>query len=139
MEKPCLKNPDEYPDDHVLERCLIESKPAWDAFTTLLNEEFSLISAEWRYYRDGGWLFKVTKKKKTICWAGVYPEKFKTTFYFPERVEELITTSGLDEQYIDQFINGRRFGKTRAITVDVSRPGDLEATRLLIGIKERQR
>ena len=62
MEKPILKNPDEFPDDDVLQRTLGPAKPAWDEFNKILEQEFPDALGEWRFYKDGfAWLFKVVK------------------------------------------------------------------------------
>ena len=138
MEKPCLNDKDEYPDDEVLSRYLGKVKSIWDSFIDFINESHPSFSMEWRYYRDGkSWLNKITKKKKTICWVSLYPNKFKTTFYFPDKAEELITASKLRKAYIDQFINGKRYGKTRGLTVEIKKSTDLNTTKTLIGIKEQ--
>ena len=138
MEKPCLNDKDEYPNDEVLNRYLGKVKNAWDSFINFLNESYPSYSREWRYYNDGkSWLYKVTKKKKTICWVSVYPNKFKTTFYFPDRAEDLITASKLKKEYIDQFVHGKRYGKTRGLTIDIIKSTDLNATKALIKIKEQ--
>ena len=138
MEKPCLNNKDEYPNDKVLHRTLGEVKKTWDAFIDFLNESYPLFSGQWRYYNDGkSWLYKLTKKKKTISWISIYHNKFKTTFYFPDKAEELIKASKLKKEYIDQFINGKRYGKIRGITVEIKKPADLSATKTLIEIKEQ--
>ena len=138
MEKPCLKDKDEYPDDKVLSRYLGNVKTTWDAFSDFLKESYPLFVGEWRYYNDGkNWLHKVTKKKKTICWISVYPNKFKTTFYFGDKAEDLIIKSKLKKEYIDQFLHGKRYGKIRGITVEIKKPADLDATKTLIEIKEQ--
>ena len=138
MEKPCLNVKEEFPDDKVLNRCLGKVKNTWDSFIEFINESYPSFSGQWRYYKDGkSWLYKITKKKKTICWVSVYSNKFKTTFYFPDKAEDLITTSKLRKQYIDQFVHGKRYGKTRGITVDVNKPVDLNSTKKLIEIKEQ--
>ncbi len=138
MEKPCLKDQNEYPDDDVLSRYLGKAKSTWDSFIGLLKENYPLFSTEWRYYHDGkNWLFKVTKKKKTICWVSVYNDKFKTTFYFGDKAENLIINNKLKKEYIDQFINGKRYGKIRGITVEIKKPTDLNSTKTLIEIKEQ--
>ena len=138
MEKPCLNNKDEYPTDEVLSRYLNEVKHTWDSFIDFINESYPLFSGEWRYYNDGkSWLYKLTKKKKTICWISVYQHKFKTTFYFPDRAEELIIKSRLKKEYIDGFVNGKRYGKIRGITVEIKRLADLDSTKTLIEIKEQ--
>ena len=138
MEKPCLNNKDEFPSDKVLSRALGKAKSAWDSVIGFLDESCPAFSREWRYYNDGkSWLYKVTKKKKTICWVSVWHDMFKTGFYFPERAEDLIKTSKLKKEYVDQFINGKRYGKIRGITVKIKKPADLKATKTLIEIKEQ--
>jgi len=138
MEKPCLKDQNEYPDDAVLERYLGEVKQTWNAFLNLIGESYPSFSGEWRYYNDGkNWLYKITRKKKTVCWVSVYDKKFKTTFYFPDRAEDLITQSTLSQEYVDQFLHGKKYGSIRGITVEITEPADLNATQSLFGIKER--
>jgi len=136
--KPCLNDKDEFPDDEVLSRALGKVKPAWDAFMTLLDESYPLFTREWRYYRDGNnWLYKVTKKKKTICWVSVWSKAFKTTFYFPDRAEEPIVASRLKKEYVEQFLNGKRYGKIRGVSGTVKKPSDLASIEKLIAIKEQ--
>ena len=136
MEKPCLNDKAEYPDDKVLTYYLGDAKDAWDELAEFLENKYPSLSGEWRYYNDGkSWLYKITKKSKTICWVGVYRGKFKTTFYFSDRAESLIVSSTLRKKYIEQFVNGRRFGKTRGLTVDIRKVADLSTTKKLIAIK----
>ncbi|MHC4658211.1 MAG: DUF3788 family protein [Planctomycetota bacterium] len=138
MEKPCLNDKNEYPNDEVLSRYLGKVKNTWDSFIDFLNESYPSFSREWRYYKDGkNWLYKITKKKKTICWVSIYNNKFKTTFYFPDKAEDLITASKLMKEYIDQFIHGKRYGKIRGITVAIKKSIDLNTTKMLIEIKEQ--
>ena len=140
MERPCLNDKEEYPDDKVLSRALGKVKPAWDAFHDFIHERYPAFTGEWRYYRDGkSWLYKLTKKKQTICWISVYPGVFKTAFYFPDKAEEIITASPLEKVYIDQFVYGKRYGKIRGVTVDIRKTTDLKATKTLIEIKDQVR
>jgi len=137
MEKPCLNDKDVHPNDKLLTRALGKAKSAWDSFTDFLDQTCPAFSREWRYYNDGkSWLYKVTKKKKTICWVAVCPGMFSTTFYFPERAGDLIKKSKLAKKYLDQFANNK-YGKTRGITVKIKKPADLAATKKLIEIKEQ--
>ena len=138
MEKPCLNDKDEYPDDEVLSRYLGKVKNTWDSFIDFIDESYPSFSGEWRYYKDGkSWLYKLTKKKKTISQISVYHNKFKTTFYFPDKAEELIKKSKLKKEYIEQFSHGKRYGKIRGVTIDIKKPADLNATKTLIEIKEQ--
>lgn len=138
MNKPCLHDENEFPNDEVLKRNLGETKKIWDTFINSIEEEYPQFSTEWRYYKDGkNWLFKITKKKKTICWVSVYHNQFKTTFYFPQRAEELISNSKLAPEYIDGFINGKLYGKIKGIKVDIKESKDLEMTKVLMDLKEK--
>jgi hypothetical protein len=138
MEKSCLNDKNEYPNDKVLSRYLGEVKKTWDSFIDFLDESYPSFSGEWRYYKDGkNWLYKITKKKKTICWISIYNNKFKTTFYFPDKAEDLITASKLRKEYVEQFIHGKRYGKIRGITVAIKKSIDLNATKTLIEVKEQ--
>ncbi|MGB5630681.1 MAG: DUF3788 family protein [Woeseiaceae bacterium] len=137
MEKPCLIDEGEYPDDRVLSRCLGDAKEAWDAFVAFLDSSYPGCTPEWRYYNDGkSWLCKVVEKSKTICWLSVYRGRFETTFYFPDRAESLIADSSIRKTYKEQFLNAKRFGKTRALTVDVRKTADLSTTKKLFAIKD---
>ena len=132
----CLNNKDEYPTDEILTLHLNDAKAAWDAFMDILEKDFPEISYEWRYYNDGkSWLCKVTRKKKTVCWVGVYDKHFKTTFYFTDKATDLIMSSKLSKKYKDRFITGKYYGKIKGIPVEVKKPSDLENTKILIEIK----
>jgi hypothetical protein len=138
MEERCLNNKDEFPNDEVVSRHLGSVKRTWDSFMGLIKEDHPSFSGDWRYYNDGkSWLYKVTKKKRTICWVSVYPSAFKTTFYFPDRAEDLIVASKLKKEYVEQFTQGKKYGKIRGVTVTIEKPADLNATKILIEIEEQ--
>lgn len=137
MDERCLNDKNEYPDDKVLKRHLGDAGLAWDGFATFLEDNYPQYTGEWRYYNDGkSWLYKITKKSKTICWVSVCRGKFTTTFYFPDRAEGLIVNSTLRKKYIEQFVTAKRYGKTRGLTVDIRKVADLSTTKKLIAIKD---
>lgn len=137
VEEPCLNDKEEYPDDKALKRYLGDAKGAWESFAAFLEGNYPSYSGEWRFYNDGkSWLYKITKKTKTICWVSVHRGKFTTTFYFPDRAESLIVNSTLRKKYVERFVNGRRCGKTRGLTVDIRKVSDLSTTKKLLAIKE---
>ncbi len=133
MDRPCLNDPNEFPDDAVLSRQLGPAKKAWDAFITMLGNDFPQSSGEWRYYNDGkSWLFKVTQKKKTICWVAVWGTFFSAASYLSAKAEPLVRASALDNALKDGFLNDDN--KFRAIRIDVRKKSDLQAVRELLGI-----
>jgi hypothetical protein len=136
MEEPALRDPEEYPSDDVLRRHLGRAMASWQALMEYVEQHDPALSGSWRYYKDGkSWLYKVTDKKLTLCWAAVFRGKFKTTCYFPDRAEPAITGSKLPQTYIDQYLNGHRYGKTRAITIDVRKLADLKPTKQIMEIR----
>ncbi|MCF7912081.1 MAG: DUF3788 domain-containing protein [Candidatus Cloacimonetes bacterium] len=137
MEKP-LNDKDIFPDDEVLSHYLGKAKTAWDLFMVSLQEKHPDFDTEWRYYKDGkSWLFKITKKKKTICWVSVGDQMFRTTCYFSDKAEDMLKTSKLKPEYIEQFINGKKYGKIRGLTIEIKDPADLDMTNIMIEIKEK--
>ncbi|MDP8211418.1 MAG: DUF3788 family protein [Candidatus Stygibacter australis] len=137
MEKP-LNDKNVFPDDEVLSKYLEVAKTAWDSFLESLQFDHPDFNTEWRYYKDGkSWLFKITKKKKTICWVSVGDKMFRTTFYFSDKAEDMLKSSKLKPEFIDQFMNGKRYGKIRGLTIEIRTPADLEVTNILIEIKEK--
>jgi len=138
MEKPGLDDENVFPDDTVLRSSLGENKATWDKFIGLIQKDYPSFNYEWRFYNDGHrWLFKVTQKAKTICWVSVWDGFYKVSFYFGDKAEDLIVGSDLDKMYKEQFISGKRYGKIRAITVDVDQATKLETIKLLAEIKTK--
>ena len=89
------------PVDENLSIVLGDSFSAYKA----LSEKLSDFEAglEWRYYKDGGWLAKVTRKKKTIFWGEAVDGCFSIAFNFHERnkqgVLELDIADGLKQVF----------------------------------------
>lgn len=59
---------------------------SFSAYKTLVEKlsDFE-VDLEWRFYKDGGWLAKVTRKKKTIFWGAAENGRFTIAFHFNER------------------------------------------------------
>lgn len=136
MERPCLNDPNEFPDEAVLARQLGPAKAAWDTFMELLKDDYPQIAAEWRYYHDGkSWLFKVTCKAKTVCWVSVWDKFFKAGFYFTAKAEDAIRQSALAAAIKENFLHSAWKGTLRPVTIEARKISDLKAIRELIGIK----
>ena len=78
---------------------------------------------------------KVTFRKKTLCWVSVDAGSFRMTFYFADKAASLIADSDIPAELKEQFATGRRFGKIRGITVQVTRKADVQAACSLMAIK----
>lgn len=127
MERPLLNDEKEYPGDQVLARHLGKAKPAWDAFAAGVAERLDEASLEWRYYNDGkAWLCKVTRKKKTVCWASVWDKFFKTTFYFTAKCDKDIEALPIASDLKDAYLGHKGFGTLKPLAVKVKTKKDLE-------------
>ena len=61
---------------------------------------------------------------------------FKATFYFAVRAEDFIKQSDLPLTLINQFTEGKAYGKIKGITLEVRTFSDLENVRKLLTLKE---
>ncbi len=137
MLKPVLNDIKIYPDNDVLKNNLGRSINAWISFIDLLKSQYPLISTEWRYYNDGkSWLFKVTKKKNTVCWVSVWEKHFKVTFYFNHRAKDIIRKSLLDAKIKNEWLKNYGNKSIQPITIEVRNKAVLKTIKLLIDLKD---
>jgi Protein of unknown function (DUF3788) len=124
------------PTDEYIFSIIGEKKILWQTIMDYVSENCKNISGNWNYYNDGKqWLFKLVQKKKTIFWAGILSDTFRVTFYFGDKAESLIEASELPSNIKNNFKNGKRYGKIRAISLIMSDLSDVEVVKLLIQIK----
>jgi hypothetical protein len=136
MFQSLLNDPDIFPSDSVLCRPLGRSKPAWDAFMSLLKNDYPQMSVDWRYYDDGKtWLCKVTRNADTIFWMSAWDKFFKISFYFTANAEAAISASTLDPGLKYSFLHPKGRCSLRPVTTEVRKKTDLKPIRELIEIK----
>jgi hypothetical protein len=126
------------PTEDLIFSIIKENREHWISLMEGIHSKFAGASGEWRYYNDGkSWLFKMTLKKKTLFWLGVQSDTFRVTFYFGDKAESFIENSALPASVINDFINGRRFGKLRAITYKMYSSFDVENALMTAEIKSK--
>lgn len=136
MEKPLLSDKNQFPSEEVIFSHIGKTKPLWLTLFEFIRTEHSDFTGEWKFYSDGkNWLFKMSRKKKTIFWLSIRQDSFRTTFYFNDRAEEKIMASNISEELKLQFKNGKRYNRIRGITISYTTKKDIEAAKILIGIK----
>ncbi len=92
----------------------------WQKLFESIHKKYPEVYEEWNYYNDGKhWLMKTMRKKKNLFWTAIQPDTFRVTFYFADKAEALIENSGLPEVLINEFRNGKHYGKIRGLTVKV--------------------
>ncbi len=136
MNDLVLKDKEIYPIEEVIFSHIGKTKTHWESLFKHIHANHPDFNEEWRYYNDGiSWLMKVTHKKKTIFWLGVIPKTFRITFYFGDKAEPVILSSGLPEEIKTNFMEGERYGKIRGITLLMNNKKNVEAAKQLIEIK----
>jgi hypothetical protein len=138
MEQAILSDASQFPSEEVIFSHIGKTRALWISLFDHIHAHHPDFAEEWRYYRDGNrWLLKVTQKKKTIFWLSIIKGAFRTTFYFTDKAEEALMSSGLSDELKEQFKSGKRYNKIKGVTVIHAKKKDVEEAKTLIGIKIR--
>lgn len=124
------------PTDENLSLVLGDSFSAYQALLEKLPDFEADL--EWRFYKDGGWLAKVTRKKKTIFWGEAEKGYFVIAFHFNERTKqgvlELDIADELKQRFSKASTNG---GKLTTLKIQLSSENQLADVYQLIDYKKR--
>ena len=138
MNKPVMNNEARVPTEGIIFQHIGAARAQWDALFAFIQEEHPDFESEWRFYKDGNaWLMKTTRKKKTIFWLSVVADGFIVAFYFGDKAEPAILESDLSKARKDDFVNGKRYGKVRGISITMTSDDDLADVKALIPIRIR--
>lgn len=123
------------PTDENLSIVLGDSFSAYKKLRDMLSD-FE-VGLEWRFYKDGGWLAKVTRKKKTIFWGAAEAGYFTVAFNFNEKTKQGVLDLDIAEDLKQIFsnapING---GKLTALKIDIYNESQLPDVYQLIEYKK---
>jgi hypothetical protein len=138
MEPLVFKDKNQKPTEELIFNAIGDYSKYWDQLFHKLRLLFPDVEENWNYYNDGkSWLLKTVKKKKTLFWTAIFPGTFNVTFYFGDKASDLIDASSIADDLKDQYNNGKRYGKIRAITMKVLSEGDVENALKLAELKNR--
>lgn len=92
---------------------------------------------EWRFYKDGGWLAKVTRKKKTLFWGELEDGRFAIAFHFNERNKQGVLELDIADERKQNFMNAPiSGGKITTLKIDIRSESDLPDVYRLIDYKK---
>ncbi|MFN8240912.1 MAG: DUF3788 family protein [Bacteroidales bacterium] len=124
------------PTDELVHSIMGENKSVWVDMMSFLANKDGGFSGSWNWYNDGKrWIYKMVFRKKTIFWAVLIDGSFRLTCYFGDKAESIIMSSDLPEELRISFRDGKRYGKIRAITIQVKGRTDLDSIKKLIELK----
>lgn len=116
-------------------RAVLESAcDAWFEFDRCLADRG--VRAEWRYYRDGGWLRKAVRGPKTVAWLSIEPSFFRVTCHFSESQRSLLAGSEtLGQEIRCRLAETPPKGKLLSVSVDVHDTADIPTATSLLNTK----
>ena len=136
MEPLVLDDPNVQPSEELIFSIIGDNSVYWEQMIDYLYDNHFDITEEWRFYNDGKrWLYRALRKKKTLYWIGVQQDTFLVSFWFGDKAEPVILASTLPENIKEEFKNAKRFAHSRAISVEMRSPEDLENVKNLIELK----
>ena len=136
MEQHILTDKNQFPTEEVIFSHIGQSKTFWESIFNHIHTNHPDFTEQWKYYKDGNsWLLKITKKSKTIFWLSIIKDSFRITFYFGDKAEPAILESVISDKLKDNFLNGKRYGKIRGITLRIKNSRDIYYVKALISIK----
>lgn len=124
------------PNDENLKIILGDS---FSAYKTLIEKlsDFE-VSLEWRFYKDGGWLAKATRKKKTIFWGEPGSGYFTIAIHFNERNKEGVLELDIADELKQIFSNTpSNGGKLTTLKIKIYSEDELPDVYQLIDYKRR--
>ncbi|MBL7965880.1 MAG: DUF3788 family protein [Prolixibacteraceae bacterium] len=140
MEPIVLTDPNVQPTDELVFSIIGENSVYWENLIEHLYEKHLNITEEWRFYNDGkSWLYRALQKKETLYWIGVIKDTFRISFWFGDKVEPIIEASSLPEKIKEEFRNAKRYGKIRAVSIEMRSNEDLQNVILLLELKVKMK
>lgn len=136
MKPLVLTDPNIQPTNELIFSIIGENSTYWEQLIEYLYENHLDIAEEWRFYNDGKcWLYKASRKKKTIYWIGIQQDTFRVSFWISEKAESIIEKSDLSESIKNEYRTAKRFKIGRCISIEMSTPEDFQNAIKLVEIK----
>lgn len=124
------------PTDELIFSVIGDKKILWQRIMQYLAGNYSDISGSWNYYNDGKqWLYKLMRKKKTIFWAGLFDDTLRVTFWLSDKAGPLVEASMLPPSLKFEFINAKKYGLIRGVTILLNEQADADNVLTLVSIK----
>jgi hypothetical protein len=130
-----LTDPDVSPAESQIRSALGGATEAWQVLESALAEPPFALALSWQYFRDGGWLCRALRGRKTVAWLAVWRDCATVTFYFAARHREdlvsLPITDGLRRQVAEAEMTGRML----PFVIEVRTLTDVDAVREVMRYK----
>ncbi len=135
--KPIKDDPGVLVDQAMIRKALQGNYPIWQRLEeALTGDEFGLVVA-WQFYRDGGWLAKLLRGKKTLAWLTIWEGFPRMTFYFPGRHREPLTGLDIPAELAAMIERAPMSGATLPVSLELHSATDVAAALTILRYKIR--
>ena len=125
------------PTDELIFSMTGDKKLLWDWILRNISEKYADISGSWNWYDDGKqWLYRLTRRRKTIYWASLTDNTFRITFWFSDKAEPLIEKAILPPSVKDRFRKARKSGLVRPVSITIQEQSDAANVISLAEVKQ---
>lgn len=130
-----FRDPDVAPTPESIRAALGPAAGAWEGLTRLVTDSGAEVA--WRHYRDGGWLARAARGRRTVAWLSVLRGCARITFYFAERDRAALTGHpALPEGLRARIATAALIGRLLPVTVELRDDGPLPQVGTLLAVKQ---
>ena len=124
------------PTDELLAEALLERKIIWDLIYAHIENTYSKISGEWKFYsKSSGWSFVIKSGKRTLIYLIPREDCIKTNFVYGAKAVEAAKTADLPQPVLVSILESKDYMEGRSFMVDVAEKADVEVIQKLLKIK----
>ena len=125
------------PDDEMLAVALLERKAIWDNIIEHIENTYSNISTEWKFYtKAAGWTYVIKSGKRTLIYLIPRQDCIKTSFVFGEKAVEAAKDADLPDFVLATILEAKVYAEGRSFMADVIEAGDIRLIETLLKIKD---
>ena len=124
------------PTQKAVETALGNSCVLWKQLVAELKQELKLDGEEWN--SSGvkyGWSLRLQLKRRNIVYLGPHSGSFMASFVLGDKAVAIARKSELPAPVLKMIAETKRYGEGTPVRIEVSKPDDLEAVRILAKIK----
>ena len=126
----------ERPTQKAVEAAMGQSYALWKKLIAELKQELKLDGEEWnssglRY----GWSLRLQLKRRNLVYLGPRSGSFMASFVLGDKAVAIARKSELPAHVLKMIAETKRYGEGTPVRIEVSKPDDLEAVRILAKIK----
>lgn len=124
------------PTDKAVALALGATLPLWRQLVSELKRDLNIDVVEWHSGSvKYGWSLRLQRKKRNIVYLSPRFGSFVAAFVIGDKAVAVARKSRLSPDVLRTIAEAKRYAEGTPVRIDVSKPDDLEAVKMLAGIK----